>query len=275
MRLSARIAGLSLIAAMAIAPVAAAAEDNALDRITKAGVVKIAVPDNFPPFGTQGADGKLHGYDIDTAQLIADGLGVKLDPVATPSTARIPELTAGKVDLVVSSLGKNAEREALINFSVAYAPFYSAVFGAQQLAVAKPEDLAGKTIAVTRDTIEDGVLTKLAPAGARIKRYDNNAATETAFLFNETQLIATGNTVAAEVFAKSPIKTTTLKFLLQNSPCYVGVAKDQPELLTRVDAIIAAARKDGRLDAISQRWMKAPLRDPEHPDTHVAAAAKP
>jgi len=266
MRLSARIAGFFLVAVIAIAWRAAAAADNALDRITKMGIVKIAVPDNFPPFGTQGTDGRLHGYDIDTAQLIADGLGIKLQPVTVPSTERIPDLTAGKVDLVVSSLGKNAEREALINFSVAYAPFYSGVFGAKSLAVAKPGDLAGKTIAVTRDTVEDRALAKLAPTGATIKRYDDNAATETAFLFNETELIATGNTVAATVFTKSPIKTTTLKFVLQNSPCYVGVAKAQPELLTRVDAIIEAARKDGRLDAIAQRWLKAPLGDPEHPD---------
>lgn len=266
MRLSARIAGSFLVAVMAVAAQAAAAADNALDRITKAGIVKIAVPDHFAPFGTQGTDGQLHGYDIDTAQLIADGLGIKLEPVTVSSTKRIPDLTAGKVDLVVSSLGKNAEREALINFSVAYAPFFSGVFGAKSVAVARPEDLAGKTIAVTRETVEDRELTKLAPAGATIKRYDGNAATETAFLFNETELIATGNTVAASVFAKSPIKTTTLKFVLQNSPCYVGVAKDQPELLARVDAIIEAARKDGRLDAIAQRWLGAPLGDPEHPD---------
>ena len=267
MRLSVRIAGLCVVTAIAAAPVAGAAANNALDRIVKAGVVRIAVPDNFPPFGTQGADGQLHGYDIDSAQLIADGLGVKLDPVPVPSTERISALTAGKVDLVVSSLGRNAEREALIAFSTTpYAPFFSGVFGAAALPVAKPEDLAGKTVAVTRDTIEDGALSKLAPAGATIKRYDDNAATETAYLFNEAQLIATGNTVAAKVFAKSPIKNTTLKFLLQNSPCYVGVAKDQPELLARVDAILAAARKDGRLDAIARHWLKAPLGDPEHPD---------
>lgn len=45
MRLSVRIAGLCLIAATAAAPVAATAESNTLDRIAKAGVVRIAVPD--------------------------------------------------------------------------------------------------------------------------------------------------------------------------------------------------------------------------------------
>lgn len=270
MPLIARFAGVWLVAAAtALAPSPAAAQNGALDRIVKAGVVRIAVPDNFPPFGTLSRDGRPQGYDIDTAALIAWGLGVKAELIAVPSTERIRELTAGKVDLVVSSLGKNAEREKAIDFSVAYAPFFSGVWGAASLNVANPEDLAGKTIAVTRDTIEDGALTKLAPAGTTIKRYDDNAKTETAFLFNEAQLIATGNTVAAEVFAKSPIKTTTLKFVLQNSPCYVGVAKNKLDLLARVDAIITAARRDGRLDKIARRWLKTPLGDPEHPDMTI------
>jgi len=258
---------LGLLAALIVAPVAARADENgALAAIIKAGAVKIAVPDNFAPFGTLGADGKLQGYDIDTAALVAGSLGVKPELVAVPSPERIQALTDGKVDLVISTLGKNAEREKLIDFSTAYAPFFSAVFGPKDLTVTKPDDLAGKSIAVTKNTIEDAVLTKLAPASATIKRYDDNAATEVAFLSSQTELIATGNAVASDVLAKSLVKKTVLKFVLRNSPCYIGVSKEQPDLLARVDAILAAARTDGKLDAISRKWLKAPLGDPEHPD---------
>src|SRR5580698_5572523 len=114
---------LGVLIAVLAGPVGAKAADNGLARIVKDGVIKIAVPDNFPPFGNLGADGKLHGYDIDTAALMAEALGVKLDLVATASTDRIAALTAGKVDLVISSLGRNEEREKQIDFSIAYAPF--------------------------------------------------------------------------------------------------------------------------------------------------------
>ncbi len=259
------LAVLGLMVAVVAAPTATSAKNDTLDHIIKAGVVRIAVPDNFPPFGDLGPDSKLQGYDIDTAALIAAALGVKLDLVPVSSTDRIPYLTGGKVDLVISSLGKDAEREKAIDFSIAYAPFFSGVFGPEQLPVTQPEDLAGKTIAVTRDTIEDTALTKLAPVAATITRYADNADTEIAFLSGQTTLIATGNVIAAEVLAKSPLKKTTIKFLLRNSPCYVGVNKGEPDLLARVDAIIATARQDGRLDAISQHWLKATLGDPEHP----------
>jgi polar amino acid transport system substrate-binding protein len=221
------LAGLGLVVAMTAAPIAATAADDALDHIIKTGIVRVGVPDNFPPFGTLGPDGKLQGYDIDTAALVAEALKVKLDLVTLPSADRIPYLTDGKVDLVISSLGKNAEREKVIDFSIAYAPFFSGVFGPGDLDVGKPEDLAGKTIAVTRDTIEDTALTKLAPPTATIKRYDDNAATEVAFLASKTELVATGNVVASAILATNPPKKPTIKFLLQNSPCYVGINKGQ------------------------------------------------
>ncbi|HWB52322.1 MAG TPA: transporter substrate-binding domain-containing protein [Stellaceae bacterium] len=257
-------AGLALIIAL-LAPAAANAA-GALEHILKDGVVRIAIPDNFSPFGTLGPDMKPQGYDVDMAVLLAEGLGVKPELVTVASSERIPQLAGHKVDLVVSTLGKDDEREKLIDFSIAYAPFFSAVFGPASLSVAKPDDLAGKTIAVTRDTVEDGVLTRLAPAGAVIKRYDDNARTQVAFLSNQAELIATGNAVAGDVLTQSLVKKTVLKFVLRNSPCFVGVAKDEPDLLAKVNGIIAAARHDGRLDRISRQWLKAPLGDPEHPD---------
>jgi polar amino acid transport system substrate-binding protein len=262
-------ARLGLLALIVAVPIGARAENDALDRITKAGTIRIAVPDNFPPFGDLGPDMKLHGYDIDTAALLAKALGVKSELIAVSSTDRVPYLTGDKIDLVISSLGKDAERERLIDFSIAYAPFFSGVFGPQRVEIAKPEDLAGKTIAVTRNSIEDTVLTQLAPQTASVKRYDDNAASEIAYLSSQTELIATANSVAAQLLARSPMRKTTFKFLLRNSPCYIGVRKGEPELLARINQIIAAARNDGTLNGISERWLKAPLGDPEQPHSTI------
>lgn len=71
---------------------------------------------------------------------------------------------------------------------------------------------------------------------------------------------------AAAVLRNAVLKKTTLKFLLENSPCYIGVKKDEPDLLARINAIVAAARKDGSLNRISERWLKSRLGDPEHPE---------
>ena len=250
-------------------PVSAIAENDALNRIRQAGSVRIAVPGNFPPFGDLGPDGKLQGYDIDTAMLIADALGVKPDLIVVSSAERVQSLTGGKVDLLISSLGKDSEREQVIDFSIAYAPFFSGLYGPDRIEVTKPDDLGAKSIAVTRNTIEDAALTQLAPPTATIKRYDDNAATEVAYLSGQAELIATGNVVAAQILPKSPLKRTALKFVLRNSPCYIGVRKNEPRLLARINQIIAAARNDGNLNNISIRWLKVPVGDPELPGATI------
>ena len=143
----------------------APAHANGLDDVVARGTLKVAVPQDFPPFGSVGPDMKPRGLDIDTAQLLADKLKVKLELTPVNSTNRIPFLTTGKVDLVISSLGKNPDREKVIDFSRAYAPFYLAVFGPPDSPVKEIADLNGKTISVTRGAIEDIELSAVAPQG--------------------------------------------------------------------------------------------------------------
>ncbi|RYF44501.1 MAG: transporter substrate-binding domain-containing protein, partial [Comamonadaceae bacterium] len=164
-----------------------------------------------------------------------------------------------KVDLVISSLGKNAEREKAIDFSDAYAPFFNGVFGPADLKVAGADDLAGKTVGVTRGAIEDIELSKIAPASATIRRYEDNNGTITAFLSGQVQLVATGNVVAAAILARNPPKKPENKFLIKNSPCYIGLNKDEPALLAKVNAVLLAAKADGSLSQISQKWLGAAL----------------
>jgi polar amino acid transport system substrate-binding protein len=235
------------------------AKADALDDIMKAKVIKIAVPQDFAPFGSAGPDLKPVGYDIDMANLIGKELGVKVEIIPVTSANRIPYLQTKKADLVISSLGKNPEREKVIDFSAAYAPFFSGVFGAKDVAVTKIEDLAGKTVGATRGAIEEQEISKMAPASATIKRYEDNNATISAFISGQVDLIATGNVIAAAVAEKSTARPPVVKFVIKDSPCYVGLNKDEPKLLAKVNEIIAKAKTSGDLSKISEKWLKAPL----------------
>jgi polar amino acid transport system substrate-binding protein len=232
---------------------------DALEDILKNKTLRVAVPQDFPPFGSVGVDLKPVGYDIDMARLIARELGVAVELVPVSSANRIPYLSTKKVDLVISSLGKNAEREKVIDFSDAYAPFFNGVFGLANVKVSKVEDLVGKNVGVTRGAIEDLELTKMAPAGVTIKRFEDNNTTISAFLSGQVSLVATGNIVAASIAEKQPNKKPDVKFLIKNSPCHIGLNKNETKLLERVNAIIGKAKKDGSLNRIADKWLKAPL----------------
>ncbi|WP_244642647.1 transporter substrate-binding domain-containing protein [Phyllobacterium sp. 628] len=239
--------------------IAGTASADALSEITARGVLRVAVPQDFPPFGSVSSDMTPMGYDIDMAKLIGDKLGVKTELVPVTSANRIPYLQTNKVDLVISSLGKNAEREAVIDFTKPYAPFFNGVFAPASVTASKAEDLAGKTIGVTRGAIEDLELTKIVPADSVIKRYEDNNGTISAFLSGQVEIVATGNVVAAAILAKNPPKRPELKFLIKNSPCYIGLNKNEPQLLEKVNGIIAAAKTDGSLNTISQKWLGAAI----------------
>lgn len=238
-----------------------AAMADALERIVQSGTLRIAVPQDFPPFGSVGIDLQPLGYDIDMANLIAEKLGVKAELIPVTSANRIPYLQTNKADLVISSLGRTAEREAVIDFSDAYAPFYNGIFGAAGVEVAKAEDLNGRSVGVTRGAVEDLALTKIVPEGAIVRRYEDNNGTISAFLSGQVELIATGNVVAAAILAQNPQIRPELKFLVTKSACLVGLNKNEPALLAKVNEIIAEARKDGSLGEISQKWLGMPLPD--------------
>ena len=234
------------------------AKADALDTIMAAKVIKVAVPQDFAPFGSAGLDLKPQGYDIDMAHLIAKALGVKAEIIPVTSANRIPYLQTKKADIVISSLGKNPEREKVIDFSIAYAPFFSGVFGTRDIKVAAAAELKGKTIGATRGAIEEQELSNMAP-DATIKRYEDNNATIAAFISGQVDLIATGNTVAASIAEKVPQRAPTLKFVIKDSPCYIGLNKDEPKLLAKVNEIITQAKASGEIAKLSEKWLKAPL----------------
>ena len=235
------------------------ARADALANAEKSGTLRVAVPQDFPPFGTVGPDMKPRGYDIDVATLIARELKLKIELIPVTSTNRIPYLTTGKADLVISTLGKNPEREKVIDFSSAYAPFFNGIFGPPDIAIKTVADTAGKVVGVTRGSVEDLEYSKIAPATATIKRFEDNNSTISAYLSGQVQLIATGNVVAAAVNERTKIRRLDTKFLIKNSPNFVGVNKGEGALLAKVNEVIAKLKKSGELNQVSMRWLQAPL----------------
>lgn len=251
---------MSLVAvAAALVTNISTATANQLGAIKENAVLKVAVPQDFPPFGSVGTDLQPQGYDIDMAKYLAKELNVKVELVPVTSANRIPYLQTQKVDLVISSMGKNPEREKAIDFSQPYAPFFLGVFGTSDEKVGEAADLAQKIIGVTRGSVEDIELSKIAPKSAIIKRFEDNNATLSSFLSGQIDLIATGNLVVAEIATRYPAKAPEAKFMLKNSPCYVGVMKGETELVEEVNKLISKAKEEGVLEELSQKWLKAPF----------------
>lgn len=235
---------------------------NIIEKIKNDGVIRIAVPEDTPLFGTVGADGEHTGYDVEVAKLLAKDMGVEVELVPVTSANRIPYLTSGKVDLVISSMGVKPERAEVINFSNAYAPFFWAVYAPADLDVASVEDASAYKVGATLGTLEEIAYTDAAGEDAtNIQRFDDQATTVQAFLTGQVDLIVTGNAIAAGIIADHPEMNVESKFVLQQSPCHIGVRRGEDGLLTWVNAFVYSHTLNGDLDKLSVEWFGEPLPD--------------
>lgn len=247
----------SVAASLILVPVSAQA--GTLEEILERGTVRIAVMQDFAPFGALNADLEPEGYDIDVAKLIAENLGVKLELVVTTGANRIPYLQTDKADIVAAALGANPERAKSIWFSSAYAPFYSGVFASSEVEIKSYADLAGKTVGVTRGNLEDLEISRLAPPEANIMRFEDNATTASAWVTGQVEVLVIGNTAAAVIAANNPDLDITNKIVIKNSPTFLGVTRGNEDLLRWLNVLILHQRLAGSLDALSEKWFGEPL----------------
>lgn len=237
---------------------------NILDKIVSSGTIKIAVPEDTPFFGTMGADGNYEGYDIDVANMLAKDLGVKVELVPVSSQNRIPYLTSNKVDLIISNMGIKPERALVINFSNAYAPFFWGVYGPADKQAANVEEAKQFKVGATLGTLEEIAFSDAAGPDANIIRFDDQATTVQAFLTGQVDLIVTSNAIATQIMKDHPEMNVESKFIIQQSPCHIGVRRGDEALLNWVNAALYSHTLNRDLDNLSMKWFGQPL--PEFPN---------
>lgn len=252
--LSRIVSAVLLAGAVTVAPALAAD----LQQIISAGKVRIGVPVDVAPFGSNDANNQPVGLDVDMANAIAKALGVTLELQQITGANRVPYLATDKLDIVIAAMGATPERALQISFTSPYAALSTGVFGPDSIAVTKPEELTDQTVAVARGTTQDLLLTKLAP-NAKIQRYDDDATAAAAFTSGQAQLLATADIVAKDMMDKNPKLQLKPKFIMEFSPCYIGIQQGAPELLHWLNTYIHLGMRDGSLSALSEKWIGTTL----------------
>ena len=131
--------------------------------IKSAGKLRVGIDFGAPFYGYVDDKMKPVGSDVEAAELLAKDLGLQLEIVNTTNSARIPNLLSNKVDLIISSLSITPERQKAVDFSIPYGAIQAAVGAPKSMKLTGIEDLAGKTVAVTRGGPQDKIVTERAP----------------------------------------------------------------------------------------------------------------
>jgi polar amino acid transport system substrate-binding protein len=94
-----------------------------LDEILARGTLIVGTGSTNPPWHFIDESGKMAGFDVDTARIIAKGLfddPEKIEFVTQASDARIPNIVTDKVDITCQFMTVTAARAQQVNFTIPY-----------------------------------------------------------------------------------------------------------------------------------------------------------
>ena len=248
----------ALVLGTGLAAVAPAHAQSVAD-IKKKGEITIGMLIDFPPYGTTDAKNQPDGYDADVAKLLAKDLGVKVNIVPVTGPNRIPFLITNKVDLLVASLAVTPERAKQVTFSQPYAAATIVLYGKKTDAIPDAAALKGKRIGVARASTQDIAVTKAAPEGTEIRRFDDDASAMQALLSGQVDAIGCSVTVAAQIAKRAPAGTYENKFNLVQQNMGIAMRPGQPELEKTVNDFVAKHSADGELNKLYQKWLGTDL----------------
>src|SRR5690606_37221798 len=108
----------TVIAVFAACFLSACGEKNSDSGATKPLVVGMEMA--YPPFEMRGPDNQPDGVSVRMAEDLAASLGRPLKLRDVEWNGIIPALQSGKIDVIISSMTRTPEREAVIAFSEGY-----------------------------------------------------------------------------------------------------------------------------------------------------------
>ncbi|MCH6206482.1 transporter substrate-binding domain-containing protein [Brucella sp. RRSP16] len=232
-----------------------AAEAASPEEIKAKGVAVIGVQMDQFPWGFIDENGKNGGFDIDVANLIAEELGVEVKFERVTGQNRIPLLTNGMVDFLVPSMTITPERAKVIQFVLPYSANDITVWGKKDAEINSNEDLAKYTIGVNRGSAFEPILKKAAPAGTKIKGFDDDAATVQALLSGQVDAILGSLTYGLVIESTGNGDKYVRKYKAADNIQAMAVRKGDQAMLDFLNDFVTRHNADGSLDTLYKKWI--------------------
>ena len=224
--------------------------------IRAAGVLRVGTEGTYAPFSYHDpATGELVGYDIDVAKAVGEQLGVPVQFVETPWDSIFAALEANRFDVVANQVTINPERQAKSDLSQPYTVGEGVIVTrADDDSITSLDDLKGKT---TAQSITSNWAQVARDAGATVEGVEGFAQAIT--LLNQGRIDATVNDSVAVYAYLAETGDTSVKIAAQTGQTSDQgfAARKNSGLLPELNGALDELRADGRLTAISEKYLKA------------------
>ena len=234
-----------------------AASTSAAAELTtvEAGKLTMATNATFPPYEMTTDAGTIEGIDVDTAQAIAEKLGLELQIDDMDFDAALLSVQQGKADIAMAGITVTDERMAVMSFSDSYATGIQSVIVPEGSDITSVDDLAGKKIGTQRGTT--GYLYCSDDFGEdAVVAYDNGLTAVQALNNGQVDAVVIDNEPAKAYVESNPgLKILDTSYAEEDYA--IGMNKSNTALLEAVNAALEELKADGTLQAIVDKYIKA------------------
>ena len=209
----------------------------------------------FPPYEMTTDSGEFEGIDIETAQAIADKLGLELQLDDMDFDAALLAVQQGKSDMVMAGVTVTDERQNVMDFTDSYATGIQSIIVKEDSDIASVDDLAGKKIGTQRGTT--GYLYCSDDFGdENVVAYDDGLTAVQMLNNGQVDCVVIDNAPAKEFIAANPgLKLLDTAYVEESYA--IGVGKGNTELKDAINTALEELKADGTLQAIVDKYITA------------------
>lgn len=209
----------------------------------------------FPPYEMTTDSDEFEGIDIETAQAIADKLGLELQIDDMDFDAALLAVQQGKSDMVMAGVTVTDERQNVMDFTDSYATGIQSIIVKEDSDIASVDDLAGKKIGTQRGTT--GYLYCSDDFGdENVVAYDDGLTAVQMLNNGQVDCVVIDNAPAKEFIAANPgLKLLDTAYVEEDYA--IGVGKGNTELKDAINTALEELKADGTLQAIVDKYITA------------------
>ena len=207
----------------------------------------------FPPYEFHEGDDVV-GIDADIARAIGEEMGmeVKIEDMAFDSI--IPAVTSGKADFGAAGMTVTEDRKKNVDFTDTYATATQVIIVKEGSDIAGPDDLTGKKIGVQLGTTGDIYADDIEDA--KVERYNKGFEAVQALTQDKIDAVVIDGEPAKEFVAEADgLKILDEAFTEEEYA--IAVAKDNDDLLKKMNEALASLKESGKIDEIVAKYISA------------------
>lgn len=218
------------------------------------GTLTMGTNATFPPYESVDDSGKIVGIDAEVAAAIAEKLGMKLEIKDMEFDSLIPAVKGGSIDIAMAGMTVTDERKQSVNFSDTYSKGVQVIIVKDGSAIKTVDDLKGKKIGVQAGTTGDAYCSE-DYGQENVKQYNNGPLAVTALKKDQVDCVVIDQQPAkAYVASESGLKILDTAYADEDYA--IAVAKENNELLTKINNALSELKAAGKIDEIVKKYIK-------------------